>query len=282
MLWEKRENFSEVVPAEAGLLTAAVDVQADRLEVLVKAWGKNEESWDLEHLVIAGDPGIITDMRLAPGQMQFDAMAEPGGVWGKLYAFLQKEFDHESGGKLHISAIAVDTGFKTDEALEFCWQCRQPKAFAVKGASIKEAPIVKRPSKSQAKGKKRKYNTPIFVVGVSTAKEVVTNRLSRARGTGLIHVPERLGFEYFRQLTAEKKVRFKRAGRMVEEWRQTGRNEALDLEVYNLALLRILYPSMVILNTYLDGVLSNIQGSRSSEQPAPRVVRRVRSRGIND
>ncbi len=44
------------VPMEALILTAGVDVQGDRLEVSIWGWGKNQQSWLIDHQVIYGDP----------------------------------------------------------------------------------------------------------------------------------------------------------------------------------------------------------------------------------
>ena len=45
------------VPKGVGLLTAAVDVQDDRLVAVVKGWGAEEESWLIASDEFFGDPG---------------------------------------------------------------------------------------------------------------------------------------------------------------------------------------------------------------------------------
>ena len=56
-LYERREPYRRgVVPARAVLLTAGVDVQRDRLEVEVVAWGRGLESWSVDYRVLHGDP----------------------------------------------------------------------------------------------------------------------------------------------------------------------------------------------------------------------------------
>ncbi|WP_204301499.1 terminase gpA endonuclease subunit, partial [Stenotrophomonas maltophilia] len=66
----------EIVPKRAALLTAAVDVQDDRLEVLVVAWGKGDECWLLKHHVI----------QLGPNTDE---------AWDELAKFLESGFKHE-------------------------------------------------------------------------------------------------------------------------------------------------------------------------------------------
>ena len=51
-LYERREKYSMGTVPEGGLfLTAGVDVQKDRLECEIVAWGRNKESWSVDYLV---------------------------------------------------------------------------------------------------------------------------------------------------------------------------------------------------------------------------------------
>lgn len=78
------------------LLTAGVDVQKDRLEISVWAWGREKESWLVEHRVLDGDT------------------ARPE-VWKKLDTMLAESWPHESGYDLPVRRVAVDSGFATQE-----------------------------------------------------------------------------------------------------------------------------------------------------------------------
>ena len=52
-LYERREDWPYGIVPERGLfLTAGADVQADRIEIDVWAWGRGLESWLVEHLVL--------------------------------------------------------------------------------------------------------------------------------------------------------------------------------------------------------------------------------------
>src|SRR5207247_3894580 len=82
-LLARAERYSAEVPTGVGVLVAAVDVQADRLEVVVKGFGAGEESWLIAFTQIHGDP--------ARDQ-----------VWHDLDKFLCQEFTHESGQKMRI------------------------------------------------------------------------------------------------------------------------------------------------------------------------------------
>ena len=54
-LWNRCEPFESEAPDGAALITAGVDVQADRLEVEIVGWGRDEESWSIAYHVIPGD-----------------------------------------------------------------------------------------------------------------------------------------------------------------------------------------------------------------------------------
>ena len=57
-LYERREEWPYGTVPERGLfLTAGADVQADRIEIDVWAWGRGLESWLVQHVVLFGDPG---------------------------------------------------------------------------------------------------------------------------------------------------------------------------------------------------------------------------------
>ena len=46
-LWNRCEPFEAEAPDGVALITAGVDVQADRLEVEIVGWGRDEESWSI-------------------------------------------------------------------------------------------------------------------------------------------------------------------------------------------------------------------------------------------
>jgi phage terminase large subunit GpA-like protein len=55
-LYERRESYRIGIVPEGGLfLTAGVDVQKDRIEVEIVAWGRGKESWSVDYRVIDGD-----------------------------------------------------------------------------------------------------------------------------------------------------------------------------------------------------------------------------------
>ena len=56
-LADRRETYPAQIPERGLFLTAGADVQKDRIEVDVWAWGRGLESWLVDHIVIAGRSG---------------------------------------------------------------------------------------------------------------------------------------------------------------------------------------------------------------------------------
>ena len=92
-------------------------------------------------------------------------------VWCELDRLLLRQWSHESGLELPISAACIDAGFEMAQVLEFCRPRMNRKVYAVKGASGFGKPIwPRRASKGVHKGE-------FFVIGSDTAKERVYAKL---------------------------------------------------------------------------------------------------------
>lgn len=220
------------VPRGGLILTAAVDVQGDRLEAAIDAWGAGEESWLVDHAVFNGDP------------------AQPE-VWETLDAWLRQPLVHAGGRRLYVAACAIDCGgHHTGEVYDFCGP-RQSRyvgeddpalqyVFAVKGANVGGKPVIGRPVEVEFnhRGRRIARGTKRWEVGTDTAKSKIYGRLRIAQpGPGYLHFSAELPREYYEQLTAERLVTRYVRGRPKLEWIKPGgkRNEALDLKVYSYA-----------------------------------------------
>jgi phage terminase large subunit GpA-like protein len=218
------ERYAAEVPNGVGVLVASVDVQGDRLEAQVKGYGAGEESWLIAFSQFHGDPGRDQ-------------------VWLELDRFLQQRFTHEGGQEIPITCVTVDSGgHHSEQVYRFCRARIERRVFAVRGGSERGKPVVGRPTDHN------RYRAKLFTLCVDTGKEIVYSRLRiGSPGPGYMHFPEWIDSEYVAQLTAEKAIRkwVKNRG-TVREWIKTReRNEALDLEVYCLAALYILGPSLI-------------------------------------
>lgn len=236
-LAERVEKYQEmVVPRGACIVTAGVDVQHDRVAVIIRAWGRGEESWLLWW-----------------GELYGQVMVPEQGVWKELDALLTKEIQTEAGRPTRIRAVSIDSsdGQTSDAVYSFVRKRMARNVMAIKGSSIDKTEIFNTPMVSVDKNRQQKahrYGLRPFSVGVSRAKDLLLGsdasggriRLT-GTGPGRVHWYEGVRSDYFEQLTSEIKAPSStRKG--VKVWTKLSgvRNEALDCEVYALHAARSL------------------------------------------
>jgi phage terminase large subunit GpA-like protein len=249
-LFSRREEYKAIVPEGGLVITAAVDVQDDRLEAEVIAWGIGEESWSIDVRPFRGNP------------------AQPQ-VWRELDAYLQQTFEHESGVQLRIACTMIDSGgHHTKQVYGFCRARQQRRIYACKGVAGPGKPLAGRPSKGNVIG------AFLFPVGVDTAKEILYARLKLTEfGPGYCHFPklEQYDEEYFKQLTAEKQKTKYRNGFPTKFWEKVrARNEALDLRVYAMAALDALKPNFQQIAAMLEREAEKIEHPPQVEAEKPK------------
>lgn len=226
-LLERREDYRIGSVTSGGLLlTAGADVQKDRLEVSVWAFGRGKESWLVEHRVLMGDTARDT-------------------VWKALAAMLAEQRTHACGAQMPLARLALDTGFATQEAYAFVRACHDPRVMAVKGVA-RGAALIGTPTAVDMTqgGKKLRRGIKVYSVAGGIAKLELYNNLRKTPEvaedgvairypTGFVHLPK-LDAEYLQQLCAEQLItRRDRNGFPVREWQKMReRNEALDCYVY--------------------------------------------------
>ncbi|MGX1179166.1 phage terminase large subunit GpA-like protein [Pseudomonas sp. IAP-CY TE4608] len=205
------------------VLTCSVDVQANRLEVMVIGWGVGMERWVVDFQVIPGDPA---DQR----------------TWDLLDGLLKARYRHPCGVALGILATGIDSGgHHTHEVYQFCRVRRWRNVFALKGASKPGKPVIaQRPSLVDVtwKGQTERNGAELWMIGTDTAKDWIYNRYGFESGPGAVHFAKDLPDEFFQQCVAERKIARYVKGYKRIEWvkGKADRNEALDLQVYNLAM----------------------------------------------
>jgi len=224
--WVAIKNRAEpyellTVPEKGLFLSAGVDVQDDRLAVVVNAWGAGEESWLIYWGQIPGNP------------------AQPA-IWAQLDMVLSMHFKHESGVTLQIQSAAVDSGGHfTQEVYNYC-RNRLIKTIAIKGARVQNSPVLHIPTKQDVTWQGKIYENGVLLwnIGTDTAKATIYSRLViKEPGPGYFHFPIGLDDEFYMQLTAEKRLRkLDKGGFLKYEWvKLRARNEALDCFVYSYA-----------------------------------------------
>jgi phage terminase large subunit GpA-like protein len=215
----RRERYAAEVPLDVAVLTAAVDVQDDRIEVEVRGWGAHEESWQIRLERMFGDP-------------------EEGDVWERLEQLLNRPWRHEAGLDIRIHTTMIDSGYLSDQVYRFVKPREPRRVFASKGVDDAKQPLA-RAQKANRLGVK------LFTINPTSFKDTLFARLRRVvPGKGYLHfgTEEQTGADdaYFLQFGAEKRmvewVKGRPKARYVNPAKK--RNEAIDLYVLNLAALR--------------------------------------------
>ena len=245
-LIERCENWGKDLPEDVLLLTAGVDVQDNRLEIEIVGWGRGEESWSISYQTIYGDPSTSE-------------------LWARLDTVLQEKFTHPTLGEMIVRGACVDSGgHYTQQVYNYARLRAGRRVFAIKGIGGEGKPVAGRPTKNNI----GKIN--LFPVGVDTAKEIVYARLKmKEEGDGYCHFPIGRDEEYFRMLTAEKKVTKYFKGRPRMEWQKIRtRNEALDCRVYATAALAILNANLQTLYQQAQNRVQSPEQAQPMRRPA--------------
>ena len=210
----RRETY-QLADLAIGAITAGVDVQKDRLEATIVAWGLGEEAWVIDHHILAGD---TTDPDL----------------WQELAETLTA---------YPVDMAAIDSGYNASLVYEFVRARRWSRA--IKGFAGLGRPLVE-DFKRRMQRLRRRARAGVILepLGVDQGKSLLYARLKLPKpGSGYIHFPtgHACDEEYFAQLAAERLVTKFRGHRPMQEWVATrARNEALDCLTYSLAALRLL------------------------------------------
>ena len=238
-LLDRKEDWQPGnVPADALFLTAGADVQKDRIEVDVWAWGRGLESWLIDHIVVEGGPGSEA-------------------CWAGLTKLLGHTWQHANGTQMTIARLAIDTGYETPAVYGWARKVGFGQVAPVKGVEgFNRASPVSGPTFVDATiaGKRLRRGARLWTVAVSTFKSETYRFLRLERPTpeelaggsrfppGTLHLPGWIDSEWLKQLVAEQlvTVRNKRGFSRLEWQKLRERNEALDCRVYARAAAWIL------------------------------------------
>ena len=243
MLAQRREEMP-LIPDDALILVAGVDVQDNRLEISIVGYGRDDESWVIDHITLYGDPSTPQ-------------------LWTALDSILFAQYETENGRQIAIRAACIDSGGHfTNSVYAYCKKNAGRKVFAIKGMGGEGKPVAGRPSKNNV------GRCPLFPIGVDTVKDLMFARMRiQEMGPGYMHFSDKLNDEYFRQLTAEKIVTRYHKGykkRVFEKIR--ARNEALDCMVYA-------YAAYAIIGININGLADKLdESSLVEENKAPKEV----------
>lgn len=219
---ERREDYDGEIPTGVLLLTAAVDVQANRLEYEVAGWADEFERWGIAKGIVRGEPNQLS-------------------TWQDLDRVLDRTWRFGNGTPMKIARTFIDSGYSTKTVYEYCHANMKRGRFPIKGKAGMGLPLL------YQYGHPKQTNVLLTILGVDNGKQEVMSNLGLAvSGAGYMHYPVddgHYGYRgydsvYFKGLISEHRVVRKSSGILYEAWEpiDTGvRNEPLDLAVYNLA-----------------------------------------------
>ncbi len=238
-----KPNTDAVVPAGAVILTAAVDVQEDRLEYEVAGWGRNRERWSIAYGVIQhrGTDG------------EFVGPSHPE-LWSQLDKVLMLDWQHESGATMPIMAMAIDTGSRPKPVYDFARRHAMPhygkfgaKIFPrsvvpIKGSSNpREIKVIAGVSGDDAA--RKRGGIRIVSIGTGVAKQSIYDALRLPRWSGKGPAPHgyrhcpKYDESFFTGTCSEKRVTHENG---TVTWEKQGRNEPLDIAVYHEATAELI------------------------------------------
>ncbi len=228
-LYDRREPYAtNIVPAGGLVLFAGIDIQRDRIEVEIVAYGRNMESWSVDYRVFPGDTSVHDG---------------PNSPWRQVDALLNESWPHSRGGSLQVRMAAIDSGDQAQTVYGYCRLWPVNRVIAVKGRDSDYSMIIGQPTKVEVtgQGKKKLGSVKLWPVGGGIVKTELYGWLKQEKPTvesgnphpfGYCHFPE-YPEQYFRGLTAEEIVpRLVRGYRRYQWEKVYERNEPLDCRVY--------------------------------------------------
>ncbi|RYC10164.1 terminase gpA endonuclease subunit [Ciceribacter ferrooxidans] len=229
-LMERRENYpAGTIPSGGLIFVAGADVQSYGIYCEGVVFGEDRQSWNVFAEFFEGP----TDNPQT-------------GAWVLLDEFCSQEFPDAFGVLRKIEALAVDSGYRTNQVLEFCR--RRPDTYAIKGQPGRGIPAISAPAKKSVtkRGKRKRYGSAMsWNVGTWSLKAELYGNLHKvglrsgeaADPPGYCHFHMDLGEEYFQQLTAEYFHQKLVKGKLHEEWAlRREHNHFLDCRIYSMAM----------------------------------------------
>jgi phage terminase large subunit GpA-like protein len=208
-----------VVPPGGLLLSIGMDVQSDRVEWHLRAYGSEVRAWTVDYGVI--EHHISTD----------ECRAE-------LDALLKRTWPDTFGNRRFPATCAIDGNAWTEDVYD--WAKRHPasRVMMVRGVSPEAAPFIAKVKRERTReGRLLRYAKRFFNIGVSPMKAAFYKNLAKRDplARGFNGFPKGMEDDFFQQLCSERRVPVKRKDGYVEfRWKKDPniRNEALDTAIY--------------------------------------------------
>src|SRR5581483_328728 len=178
------------IPAGGLLLTIGVDCQIDYVQWQAVAWGREGQRWIVDSGVI---PGHISEPKCQDG----------------LDALLKQTWPNAVGNRFASDMLAIDGNAWTEEVWGFARRHSANQVMMVRGVGADTAPLLARVKKERGRGGKLlKYSRRFFNFATSVLKMALYRNLAKLDPLerGFVGLPSGLDDEFFRQLTAERRV----------------------------------------------------------------------------
>jgi phage terminase large subunit GpA-like protein len=232
-LFDRRQQFEwRKIPRGALYLTGAADVQGNRIEWAVYAWGVGFSRWLIDKGVIEGDPSGV----------------EP---WRKLDEVAARRYEDSNGRTWPIDAFGCDSGYLSQKV--YAWAMRHAgtgRIFALDGRDGWKLPPLGTPKKIDVAFDGRRLGTVmLWPVGTWDLKSELYRALrnlidgqDEATGEwkiGTAFFEEHVDRPYLQQMTCEYlKDDHTKDGYQIKTWVKPpgAANEAHDIAVYAAAL----------------------------------------------
>lgn len=195
------------LPKGVGIVTAGVDTHPTHIDIVVRGWGREGESWVLDHWIIYGDSNLPE-------------------AWAMVHQKLMSTYRHHAGTLLRIAATCVDTGgHNTGAVYEYCKSNLRHQILPIRGSGNLSAPIIDQPTT------KKEVGIYLFPVGKLATHGRLFSALGQSldhlrsveqslkdgkripySGPGIIHFHKNLGSNFFKEIAAPKALWGKRNG----------------------------------------------------------------------
>lgn len=203
------------IPPGGIALFMGLDCQKDRVEWQAVAFGR-----DFKRYVV--DTGVV------PGHI-----SEPA-TQATLDALLLQTWPNSYGHRIGLDLAGIDGNAWTEDVWSFVRRHPTSRIVMLRGVASDQAPLIARVAKERSRtGKLLSYSKRFYNFGTSVLKMALYRNLAKSDPLlpGFVTFPQGLDDEYFRQLTAERRVPKKnRSGFISYVWEkdQAQANEMLD------------------------------------------------------
>jgi phage terminase large subunit GpA-like protein len=229
-LRERAEDYPPGQVPEGGMLvTGGVDVQKNRLELQLVAWGYGMEAWSFDHQQFFGETA--------------DANGE---VWRQLAAYCARSYRIPgTNAEVYITRVGVDASYNPNKDPGASESMRREmnavyafcKRFPSMFIPVRGVDGAKNPAQFITQKKIHRLDSYYYIVDVDAIKDEIFNNIDLKEGSGAVHFSSAYPDEFFKQFVSEAYTETdegKAAYKKIYE-----RNETLDTFVYARAVMSI-------------------------------------------